>query len=134
MNSTANVGPMASESPLRDLHDRLNELLEKNHNKSKPWLGWPTTWEGLRLSHDQTILREYLTSPDIHRGKLEEVRSTMLALERVPVAIIQPETSGCENDEGTAALFTAPFGLLCSSCHGVGENFTQRQITAFASA
>ena len=130
MNSTANVGPMASESPPTDLHGRLNELLEKNHNKNKPWLGWPTTWEELRLSHDQSILREYLTSPDIHREKLEEVRPTALALERVSVAIIQPEASGCENDEGTAA----PFVPLCSSCHGVGENFTQGEIMAFASA
>ncbi|CDJ42604.1 prolidase, putative [Eimeria tenella] len=69
---------MASESPPTDLHGRLNELLEKNHNKNKPWLGWPTTWEELRLSHDQSILREYLTSPDIHREKLEEVRRQFL--------------------------------------------------------
>ena len=59
-----------------DLGVRLNELLGRTVSTDRPWLAWPTTWKGLQESDDHLLLREYLTSPLIHKEKVEEVCSS----------------------------------------------------------
>ncbi|CDJ47488.1 prolidase, putative [Eimeria brunetti] len=74
MNSAPSVEPEGKMAPLGELRDRLRQLLENTQQTDRPWLRWPTTWKGLQESDDHRLLREYLTSPRVHREKLEEVR------------------------------------------------------------
>ncbi|KAL8429833.1 hypothetical protein ACSSS7_006281 [Eimeria intestinalis] len=53
-------------------------LLAQVQAAHKPWLRWPETWEKLRDSEEQRLLREYLTSPEVQRDRLEETFSVSL--------------------------------------------------------
>ncbi|KAL8275795.1 hypothetical protein Esti_000358 [Eimeria stiedai] len=52
----------------------LRDLLAQVQAAHKPWLRWPETWEKLQASQEQRLLRDFLTSPDVQRDRLEEVR------------------------------------------------------------
>lgn len=73
MNFTSAIGSDGKNVHSADLRKRLSQLLETTQQADRPWLAWPTTWKGLQESDDHLLLREYLTSPLIHKEKLEEV-------------------------------------------------------------
>ncbi|KAL8439917.1 hypothetical protein Efla_004842 [Eimeria flavescens] len=58
--------------------DPLRKLIANTQSAHKPWLHWPATWQELRTSGDQKLLRDYLTSPDVQRERLEQVRRQFL--------------------------------------------------------
>ncbi|CDI76039.1 prolidase, putative [Eimeria acervulina] len=78
MNFTSAIGSDGKNVHSADLRKRLSQLLETTQQADRPWLAWPTTWKGLQESDDHLLLREYLTSPLIHKEKLEEVRRNFI--------------------------------------------------------
>ncbi|CDJ35957.1 prolidase, putative [Eimeria mitis] len=82
MNSDSIVGPDGQSSPPGGLRERLGQLLERTWQAHRPWLEWPTSWEGLQESDDHLLLREYLTSPRVHKEKVEEVRRQFITAVR----------------------------------------------------
>ncbi|CDI75040.1 prolidase, putative [Eimeria praecox] len=82
MNLASTTEAEGKNGPTADLRERLGQLLENTQQADRPWLEWPITWRGLQESDDHLLLREYLTSPLIHREKLEEVRRQFITAVR----------------------------------------------------
>ena len=105
------VGPEVLGGTTVSLRVRLRSLLAKAQETSKPWLGWPVTWESIRSSQDQQVLRAYLTSPDIHREKLEEVCLTASCICPLRIESFNYLALNCEGNTGEmveAACLVAP--------------------------
>lgn len=78
MESEPPGGPHFPDSP----RGPFRALLAKVRQTAKPWLKWPANWDELRSSEEQKVLRAYLTSPEIQRERLEEVRQKFLSTVR----------------------------------------------------
>ncbi|XP_026191044.1 xaa-Pro dipeptidase [Cyclospora cayetanensis] len=58
----------------------MRSVLRDNQPEHKPWLRWPGTFEAILDSDMQKTLREFLTSPLIHRERIREVQTKFASI------------------------------------------------------
>ncbi|OEH79475.1 putative prolidase [Cyclospora cayetanensis] len=70
----------ASRLAVSCLREEMRSVLRDNQPEHKPWLRWPGTFEAILDSDMQKTLREFLTSPLIHRERIREVQTKFASI------------------------------------------------------